>query len=69
MMSYRTVYDVLCAKNTHWLDRHKLLGYEERFDVNSKIAQTTQIFKSSMSESQVYNWMENFGENRGYFIL
>ena len=41
MMSYRTVYDVICAKNTRGIIYHIEI-YEEMFDVNSKIAQTTR---------------------------
>ena len=39
MTSYRTVYDVICAKNTRAIIYHIEI-YEEMFDVNSKIAQT-----------------------------
>ena len=41
MMSYRTVYDVICAKNTCGIIYHTE-GFEELLDVNrvnSKIAQ------------------------------
>ena len=41
MTSYRTVYDVICAKNTRGMIYHTEI-YEEMFDVNSKIAQTVQ---------------------------
>ena len=57
MMSYHTVYDVICAKNTCGMIYHTEV-LEETFNVNhvnSKIAQTNEIFKSLLSESRVYN--------------
>ena len=41
MTSYRTVYDVICAKNTRGII-YRTEIYEEMFDVNTKIAQTTR---------------------------
>ena len=41
MTSYRTVYDVICAKNTRGMIYHTEI-YEEMFDVNSKIAHTVR---------------------------
>ena len=44
MMSYHTVYDVICAKNTCGIIYHTEV-FEETFNVNhvnSKIAQTTR---------------------------
>ena len=41
MTLYRTVYDVICAKNNRGKIYHTEI-YEEMFDVNTKIAQTTR---------------------------
>ena len=41
MTSYRTVYDVICAKNIRGMIYHTEI-YEEMFDVNSKIAHTVR---------------------------
>ena len=53
MTSCRTVYDVICAKNTRRIIYHTKI-YEEMFDVNSKIAQTTQnILKFIVGKSSL----------------
>ena len=53
MTSCRTVYDVICAKNTRGIIYHTKI-YEEMFDVNSKIAQTTQnILKFIVGKSSL----------------
>ena len=41
MTLYRTVYDVICVKNNRGIIYHTEI-YEEMFDVNTKIAQTTR---------------------------
>ena len=46
MTSYRTVCDVICAKNTHGIICDTEI-YEEMFDVNGKIAQTKFIVRKS----------------------